>query len=77
MSASRSPIFSGRHALPLLDHGGFIEVALGAVARLALGARFEIVEAHQRPHELHQILVGGDDQHVGARGPSPPAYRWR
>jgi hypothetical protein len=35
---------------------------------LALGAGFKIIEADLRSHELHQILVGGDDEHIRAAG---------
>ena len=57
---------AGRNALPTLGDGGLVEVALGPVARLALDAGFEVVEAYERPDELHQVLVGGDDQDVRA-----------
>ncbi len=54
-------------ALPALDDRGAVEVALRPVARLALLARFEVVEPHQIADELHQVLVGRDDD--DARSP--------
>ena len=55
ISACTSMTFAGRHAealhhLVLADH-------------LVLHG---VVHAHARAHELHQVLVGGDDGHVGA-----------
>ena len=55
----------GRRA-ELLDHAGAVEPALGAVARLALQPQFRVVEGDAVADELHQVLVGRDDQHVGA-----------
>ncbi|GJE46912.1 hypothetical protein AEGHOMDF_6121 [Methylobacterium soli] len=53
-------------ALPLGHDRVHVEVALGPVAGLTLGAGLEIVESHQGPDELHQVLVGGDDDDARA-----------
>ena len=57
----------GRHA-EIIDDALAVEAALGPVAGLAAGAGFEIVELDGVGDELHQVLVGGDDEHVGAGG---------
>ena len=54
-----------RHA-EILDHPLAVDLALRPVAGPALGARFEVVEEHLVGDELHQVLVGGDEQHLGA-----------
>ncbi len=54
-----------RHA-EIVDDALAVDAALGPVAGAALGAGFEIVELHLVGDELHHVLVGGDDEHVGA-----------
>ena len=55
-----------RHA-EILDDLGLADLALGAEARALLGvAGGGVVHGDARPHELHQVLVGRDDQHIGA-----------
>ena len=56
-----------RRDAEILDDLGLTDFALGAEARALLGvAGGGVVHRHARPDELHQILVGRDDQHVGA-----------
>ena len=51
--------------LPLGDDRLAVEVALGPVTGLALGAGLEIVEPDLVRDELHQVLVGGHDDDLG------------
>ena len=52
-----------RHA-EVLDDPRLVDPPLRPVAGLPLGARLEVVEADVRADQLHQVLVGRDDQHV-------------
>ncbi len=54
-----------RHA-EIVDDAVDIELALGTVAGAALDAGFEVVEQDLVGDHLHQVLVGRDDQDVGA-----------
>ena len=65
-----------RHA-EIIDDALAVDAPLRPVAGLAARARFEIVEDTVIADELHQVLVGGDDEHLGAGGLAPPWHRWR
>ena len=55
----------GRHA-EIIDHLGLADAPLLAGARIASHARGGIEHGDAGPDQLHQVLVGGDDEHIGA-----------
>jgi hypothetical protein len=57
-----------RRHVPALEAVAVGEQPLGPVAGLALDAALRVVEGDAGADELHQVLVGGNDQHVGAAG---------
>ena len=57
---------SDDHRIDIGDHLGFGNAPLLACARRPRHAGRRVVHRYAGANKLHQILVGGDDQHLGA-----------